>query len=59
MEPIDLEDVASVGRPGSDNVAVVAVDFLESSTSLRNGGAVITMSRRAKRRQSFVIRSVR
>jgi len=59
MEPIDLEDVAIVGRPGSDNVAVVAVDFLESGTSLRNGGAVITMSRRAQRGQSFVIRSVR
>src|SRR5271154_1188258 len=59
MESINLEEVAIVGRSSSDNVAVVAVDFLEIGTSLRYQGDLINISRRAQRGQSFVIRPVR
>lgn len=58
MQPVDLEDVAIVGRPKTDNVAVVAVDFLEQGTQLRYLDGVITMSRRAQRGQSFAVRPV-
>jgi altronate hydrolase len=58
MQPVNLEDVAIVGRPDSDNVAVVAVDFLDRGTQLRYLGDVIAMSRRAQRGQSFAIRPV-
>lgn len=58
MQPVDLEDVAIVGRPKTDNVAVVAVDFLEQGARLRYLDSVITMNRRAQRGQSFVVRPV-
>ncbi|HEY7616194.1 MAG TPA: UxaA family hydrolase [Terriglobales bacterium] len=58
MEPCNLEEVAIVGRPKGDNVAVVAVDFLDRGMQLRCNGDVITMSGRAQRGQSFAIRAV-
>src|SRR5580692_3171283 len=58
METVNLEDVAIVGRPASDNVAVVAVDFLDRGTQLRYSDRLITMIRRAQRGQSFAIQSI-
>jgi len=58
MQPVNLEDVAIVGRQTSDNVAVVAVDLLEQGAQLRYLNEIITMSRRARRGQSFTIRPV-
>ena len=58
MQPVNLEDVAIVGRQSSDNVAVVAVDLLEQGAQLRYLNEIITMSRRARRGQSFTIRPV-
>ena len=58
MEPINLEEVAIVGRPQTDNVGVVAVDFLEQGTPLRYQDGTITMRRRAQRGQSFAVKPV-
>jgi len=58
MEARNLDDVAIIGRPRSDNVAVVAVDFLDKGTQLRRNGGVITMSDRALRGQSFAIADI-
>src|SRR5215470_5696780 len=55
METRKLDDVAIIGRPRSDNVAVVAVDFVDKGTQLRQNGEIITMSDRALRGQSFAI----
>jgi len=58
MQPLNLEEVAIVGRPETDNVGVVAVDFLEQGTPLRYQDGTITITRRAQRGQSFVVRPV-
>ncbi len=58
MDPCNLEDVAIIGRPTSDNVAVVAVDFLDKGMQLRYDGEIITMSQRAQRGQSFAIQAI-
>lgn len=55
MYPVNLEDVAIVGSPVRDNVAVVAVDFLDQGAKLRYGTRIITMSKRVHRGQSFAI----
>jgi altronate hydrolase len=59
MPVLKLEDVAIIGRPEHDNVAVVAVDFLEKGTELENGHGRITIGARAMRGQSFAIRPLR
>jgi altronate hydrolase len=53
-----LEDVAIVIQPENDNVAVVTVDFLAKGTQLEYGNELITLSGRALRGQSFVLRKV-
>src|SRR4051794_27103984 len=58
MQIKNLEDVAIVGRPQTDNVAVVAVDFLDEGTELRYADSVITIGCRAQRGQSFAIKDV-
>jgi altronate hydrolase len=58
MQQVNLEDVAIVGRPNFDNVAVLIVDFLEQGTRLHYLGDVITMSQRAQRGQSVAIRPI-
>ena len=53
-----LEDVAIVIRPEKDNVAVVSADFLDRGRELLCHGAVITISGRVLRGQSFAVRPV-
>src|SRR3989442_13186460 len=53
-----LEDVAIVIRPEKDNIAVVTADFLDRGRELLCHGAVITISGRVLRGQSFAVRPV-
>jgi arabinonate dehydratase len=53
--PVNLEDVAIVIRPERDNVAVVTVDVLEKGARLTYKEAVLTISSRVLRGQSFAI----
>jgi altronate hydrolase len=59
VAPIRLEDVAIIGRPERDNVAVVAVDLLEKDTQLQHGAECFRMSARALRGQSFATRRLK
>jgi altronate hydrolase len=59
MGIVNLEDVAIIGRSQTDNVAVVAVEFLEKGTELKHNGGSITMSARALRGQSFAIQPLK
>jgi len=59
LAPIKLEDVAIIGRPERDNVAVVAVDFLDKGAQLQHGTECITMRARALRGQSFATRRLK
>ena len=54
----NLEDVAIVIRPEKDNVAVVAVDFLEASSRLQYRGEEMTTTGRVLRGQSFAIAKI-
>ncbi len=58
METTPLERAALVVRPESDNVAVVTSESLEAGTSLAYGGAVVTLSERILKGQSFALRSI-
>jgi altronate hydrolase len=58
MEPQELRDVAIVIRPELDNVAVVTADFIEKGTPLRHAGALLTVSGRAVRGQSFAVKPI-
>jgi altronate hydrolase len=58
MEPLNLEDVAIVARPETDNVAVVAVDWLEKGALLRYRGEEFQIARRVGSGQSFAIRAL-
>lgn len=55
MDPINLEEVAIVIRPGKDNVAVATADFIEAGTPLRLDGRVLTISGRVTRGQSLAV----
>ena len=55
MAGAQLSEVAIVIRPKKDNVAVVKKDFIERGTQLQHDGALITLSGRALRGQSFAI----
>ncbi|MDE3178433.1 MAG: UxaA family hydrolase [Acidobacteriota bacterium] len=58
MEPVDLESVAIVIRPGKDNVAVATGDLIEAGTQLRTHDGLISISGRVLRGQSFAIKSI-
>ena len=58
MEPVTLEDVAIVIKPGKDNVAVVTAEFIEAGTELKYGEQLLTVSGRALRGQSFAIKDI-
>ena len=58
MEPIPLQEVAIVIRPGKDNVAVATVDLLEPGKVLAYGKELITLSGRVLRGQSFAVHTV-
>jgi arabinonate dehydratase len=53
-----LDDVAIVIRPEKDNVAVVTADFLDRGRELLYQGAVVTISGRVLRGQSFAVRPI-
>lgn len=59
MKPTNLEDVAIVIRPQTDNVAVAIVDFLEKGSELQYEDRILTMGGRALRGQSFAIVSLK
>jgi altronate hydrolase len=58
MEPVELEDLAIVIKPGKDNVAVVTAEFIEAGTELKYGERSLTVSGRALRGQSFAIKDI-
>ena len=58
MPAQNLEDVAIVIRPEKDNVAVVTADQLEKGAELSYRGALLTISGRVLRGQSFAIREI-
>src|SRR5580692_4524613 len=59
MEPQQLQDVAIVIRQEKDNVAVVTAEFVEKDTPLKYEGAILKMSGRALRGQSFAVKPIR
>lgn len=58
MERVSFGDVAIIVRPEKDNVAVVKADFIEKGTQIYHEGKTITLSGRAIRGQSFVIKDI-
>ncbi len=58
MAVVDLQEVAIIIHPEKDNVAVVKTDFIEKGAQLQQNGAVIHLSGRALRGQSFAIRDI-
>ena len=56
---MNLDDLAIVIRPESDNVAVVTADLLEKGTALDYGGESFLISGRILRGQSFAIKKIR
>jgi altronate hydrolase len=59
MEAVNLEDVAIVVRPETDNVAVVTEEVLEAGVTLRHKDRIITITGRVLRGQSFAIQPLR
>ncbi len=57
--PIPLDSVAIVIRPGRDNLAVVTADFLDKGTRLAHEGKVLTISGRVLIGQSFALVPIR
>jgi arabinonate dehydratase len=58
MPVVALNEVAIVIRPGKDNVAVVKADYIDQGGQLQFDGALITLSGRALRGQSFAISDI-
>jgi len=58
VKKLNLEDVAIVAKPDSDNVAVVTADMLELGTPLNYQGKTILINSRVHRGQSFAIEPV-
>jgi altronate hydrolase len=59
MTPRNLEDVALVARPRTDNVAVVTEGMLEIGTLLQYEGKTFAATARLSRGQSFVVRPIK
>lgn len=59
MKTRNLEDVALIARPNTDNVAVLTNEMLETGASLQYEGKTFETTSRLLRGQSFAIRTVK